>query len=359
VAAESGSGGVVKAVRWHRRGEVRVEDVPMPKPAPDEVRVRVEWCGICGTDLEEYRHGPVTIPIEPHPARGTRAPIILGHEVVGIVDQPAADGTGPAVGARVVPDVVIGCGGCWWCLRHEEGLCPRLAVRGQTEDGGLAEFMVARASTCVVVPESLPSEEAALTEPAAVAVRALRKIGGVFAKRIAVVGAGTVGQLVIRTASALGACVEVVVDPVLERRQRAIDAGVRAVADGAEARAAAASVPLAGYDAVVECSGARGALALAVELARRGGTVVAVGIRSGREEIDAVDVVLSEKRIVGSAAHLWDDDCAVALGLMASGRVRVGDLISDRVPLNDAVEHGFAVLEAGRPGAMKVLVQCG
>lgn len=342
----------MKAARWHARGDVRVEDVPDPTPAADELVMRVLWCGICGTDLEEFREGPITIPVDrPHPRRGTRAPITLGHEVVGRVAVAAADGSGPPVGALVVPDVVIGCGECRWCLRHEEGLCAELAVRGQTEDGGLAMFMAARARTCLAVPEGVAAVEAALVEPASVAVRALAKAGSVAGATVAVVGGGTIGQLVARVAAAFGAARVTVVDPVAARRELA-------VRHGASARHPDDVADLLGAaDIAVEASGAPSALPLAVRLTRRGGSTVALGIAPEPVELDRIDLVLGEKHLVGSAAHLWDDDGAVALDLIASGRLPVADLVSHRVPLDDVLD-AIALLESRDAAVLKVLVDC-
>ncbi|MFE4949579.1 alcohol dehydrogenase catalytic domain-containing protein [Leifsonia sp. NPDC056665] len=342
----------MKAARWHARGDVRVEEVPDPVPAPDELILRVEWCGICGTDLEEYREGPITIPVDrPHPRRGSRAPITLGHEVVGRVAVAAADGSGPPIGALVVPDVVIGCGECWWCLRHQEGLCVELAVRGQTEDGGLATFMAARARTCLVVPDGVTAAEAALVEPASVAVRALAKAGSVAGASVAVVGGGTIGQLVARVAAAVGAAHVIVVDPVAERLDLARRHGAAALrpdeVDGVYGT----------VDVAVEASGAASALPLAVRLTRRGGITVALGIAPKPVALDRIDLVLGEKHLVGSAAHLWDDDSSVALDLIASGRLRVADLVSHRVPLDDVLD-AIELLDNRDPAVLKVLVDC-
>lgn len=346
----------MKAARWHGVGDVRIEDVDVPVSEAQEALLEVLWCGICGTDLEEYRDGPITIPTTPHPTRGSSAPITLGHEVVGRVVIAAADGSGPGAGAVVVPDVVLGCGKCRWCLRHEEGLCPYLAVRGQTEDGGLAQFMVANASSLLVVPDGVEPEHAALTEPASVAVRAVHKLGVTLGKRIAVIGVGTVGQLVARVAEASGAVVELAVDTRVSRRERAVAEGARAASD--PVRASELVDAAAGFDAVFECSGADGALALALALTRRGGTVIDLGIRSHPELFDATALVLSEKRLIGSAAHLWDEDAAPALDLIASGRIRVDDLISRRIPLVDVVTGGFDVLADPTSDVLKVLVDC-
>lgn len=350
----------MKALRWHGRGDVRVDDVPVPVPAPHEVLLKVERCGICGSDLEEYRSGPIMIPVAwPHPHRGGAAPIALGHEAVGRVVSAAADGSGPAVGALVVPDVVIGCGRCYWCQRHEEGLCGGLSVRGQTEDGGLAQYMVAKAASCLVVPDHVTADEAALVEPASVAVRAMRKVDSLVGASVAVVGAGTVGQLVVRVATAAGASVDLAIDPSEAKRARTLQSGAAHATHPDEALDVAARQPREGFDVVFECSGARGTLDFSTRLARRGGTVVALGIHPEGESVDAVQLVLGEKRIVGSAAHLWDEDSAVALGLIASGRLEVADLISHRVSLAETVESGFGLLASGQDDVMKVLVDCG
>jgi hypothetical protein len=100
------TGQTMRAARWHNRRDVRIEEVPVPTPRADQVLVEVEWCGICGTDLEEYRDGPVNIPLEEHPLTRHKAPITLGHEIVGKVVEAARDGSGPPEGARVIPDVV-------------------------------------------------------------------------------------------------------------------------------------------------------------------------------------------------------------------------------------------------------------
>ncbi len=349
---------VMKALRWHGPGDLRLDDVPEPVPAADEALVRVLWCGICGSDLDEYRNGPVTTPMQVHPVHVAGEPITLGHEVVGVIAWPAEDGTGPALGEVVVPDVVVGCGKCWWCQRHQEGLCESLIVRGQTEDGGLAGFMVATASSCLIVPAEVEPMHAALVEPLSVAVRALRKLAPIDGTRIAIIGAGTVGQLVLRAALALGAIVDLVVDPVAERR-------ASAVANGALNSVTPDSFETSDFltlgsriDAVVECSGARDALALAVRLARRGGRVVAVGLRSTDVGLPLTELVLGERQILGSAAHLWDLDGRPSLDLLKTRRVDVSDLISHVIPLERAIQDGFELLEREPDAVKKVLVDC-
>jgi 2-desacetyl-2-hydroxyethyl bacteriochlorophyllide A dehydrogenase len=323
----------------------------VPQPGPDRALVRVLWCGLCGSDLEEYAEGPVVLPTSPHPTTGRAVPLVLGHEMVGVVERAAASGVGPPAGTLVVPDVVTGCGRCWWCQRHEEGLCPDVAVLGQQDDGGLAEFVAARADRLIAVPAHVPAQDAALAEPIAVAVRAARAAGPLLGQGVLVIGGGTVGQLVARVVRAAGASPVVVVDPVPSRRALA----ERAVAPGEPVDAL---FPARGVDIVVEASGAPGQAANAVALARRGGRVVLLGVQPRPEEIDVLDIVLHEKTVRGSAAHMYDDDVEVGVRMLAEGTLSVDGLVTHRIPLASVVEEGFERLRSRDPDALKVLVDC-
>jgi (R,R)-butanediol dehydrogenase / meso-butanediol dehydrogenase / diacetyl reductase len=346
----------VRAAVWHAAGDLRVADVPVPEPAPDQALVRVLWCGLCGSDLEEYTEGPVVLPTRPHPTTGRMVPLVLGHEIVGVVERAAASGVGPPAGTLVVPDVVTGCGRCWWCQRHEEGLCPDLAVLGQHTDGGLAELVAARADRLVVVPSHVPAHHAALAEPIAVAVRAARAAGPLLGQGVLVIGGGTVGQLVTRVARAAGAGPVVVVDPVESRRALAARGGATAAVTPEDP--VGAQFPPRGIDIVVEASGAPGQAARAVALARRGGRIVLLGVQPRPEEIDVLDIVLHEKTVRGSAAHMYDDDVEVGVGMLADGTLSVDGLVTHRIPLADVVEEGFERLRRRDPDALKVLVDC-
>ena len=329
----------MRAARWYAARDVRVEDVPVPVPGPGEVLVRVERAGICGTDLEEYLDGPVAIP------PGV-APLTLGHELVGTVVGTTE---------RVIPDVVLGCGRCWWCARHEETLCPDLVVPGLQADGGLAEYLVVPAHTCVPVPAHVELDVAAFAEPVSVAVRALAKAGNLVGTVVAILGAGVIGQLVAQVALAGGAVAVVAVDPVADRRALAERWGARACAPAAAPATVGSCSDGRGADVVVECSGVPGALATSVELSRPGGTIVLVGFHADTEPVPLLPVVLGERRLLGTAAHLWDRDVASAVALLARGTVDVAPLLSAVVPLADVVAGGFDRLRTDRT-TFKILI---
>lgn len=356
----SRSKGTMRAARWHGRRDVRVDEVPIPIPEPHQALVKVEWCGICGTDLEEYESGPVNIPVEEaHSLTGQKAPIALGHEIVGTVVEPARDGSGPLEGTRVVPDVVLGCGVCWWCERHQEGLCARHAVVGLHADGGLADYVASTAATCVPVPPDLGADVAALAEPTSVAVRAMRKVSYPIGSNLLVVGTGTIGLLLVQVARTSGARTIVVADTDPKRRELALSMGadLAPAPDELEELLPEATGGI-GPDVVFECSGAPGLAGQAIRLVRRGGTVVLVGFHGEEEPFDLLDTVLGEKRIVGSAAHLWDEDVASAVDMLSRGQVDGEPLLTTRVSL-ERIEEGFATLEDSVAGALKVLVTPG
>ncbi|NBE93377.1 zinc-binding dehydrogenase [Nonomuraea sp. KC401] len=326
------------ALRWHGRGDVRLDRVPVPEPGRGQILVEVERTGICGTDLDEYVRGPLDV---------AGPPVTLGHEVVGTV----AAGGDLEPGTRVVPDVVLGCGECWWCRRHEPGLCPRLKVRGLQTDGGLARYMLAETATAVPVPEHVPAETAAFAEPLSVAVRALRKAGDLAGRTVAVVGAGTIGLLVTALATARGALCVVAVEPAAARRALAARYGAVPVSPGEAAQA----VGDRGADVTVECSGADAAVWSAVELTRPGGTVVLVGTGATAIALPVRSLVLEEKRVLGSAAHVWDVDVTGAVALLAAGVVDPAPLLTAVVPLTDAVDGGFERLRRD-PATMKIQI---
>ena len=338
----------MRAARWYAAGRIQLEELPEPVPSPDQALIAVAWVGLCGSDAEEFHHGPVV----------TRPPVTLGHEIVGIVERPAADGSGPPVGTPVVVDVVTGCGHCWWCQRHDEGLCPDLVITGFDVDGGLAEYVVARADRLVPVPESLDLRHAVLAEPLAVAVRAVRKAGPLEGCAACIVGGGTIGMLTAQVIRCFGAAQVVVLEPSQHRRALIEGWGVHtAWADNADDRRAALDpwLPDRGPDVVVECSGRPGMPAEALRLARPGGLALLLGVTLVDEPVDTLDLVLREKTVRGSAAHMYDDDVAVAVDLLGTGAVDVSALVTHTFPLAE-IDRAFGLLTGTGEQAIKILV---
>ena len=350
----------MQAARWHGRGDVRVDEVARPRPGPGEVRLRVAWCGICGTDVEEYLAGPTIIPTDvPNSLTGRTAPITLGHEFAGTVDALGEGVANVQIGERVVPEVVLFCGACFFCRRHEYALCVKWAALGLMADGGLAEFAVVPAATLARLPDNLSDEEGALVEPTEVAVRAVRKSELQLGETVAVVGGGTIGLLVLQVARAAGANAVYVFEPRASRRNLAIELGAAASFDPAQSGATARLKDACGGvgpDVVFECAGAPDTADVAVHAARKGGRIVLVGIHPERVQLSTLEIVLGEKRLVGSVQHHYDEDLPQAVRLLAEDRVRVQSLITRRVPLARVVEDGLRALAEDPGRHLKIIV---
>ncbi len=341
----------MKALRWHGASDVRLDDVP-PPPAPGagQVQLRVSACGICGTDVEEWREGPMLIPVgTPHALTGAQAPLTLGHEVAGEV-VATGPGTGLEVGTEVAVDGLITCGECRECRRGRPNLCPRLGLIGLMADGGLAPLVNVPAAACVVVPTAMAPDTVAMAEPLSVAVRALRRARLEPGDRVAVFGGGAVGLLAVQAARAMGAGQVTLIEPLAERR--ALGAGLGA--DETTAPGELADVE-GDWDVALECSGVPSAVEAAVAGVRRAGRVALVGISSGRPALDVWGVVAAEKEIMGSFSHVREQDFAGALGMLAAGVVSTEGLVT-RVPLARSLDDGLLALAAHPERAIKIII---
>ncbi|MBO3748814.1 alcohol dehydrogenase catalytic domain-containing protein [Streptosporangiaceae bacterium NEAU-GS5] len=321
----------MRALRWHARGDVRLEDVPKPAaPGAGEVLLRVLLCGVCGTDLEEYRHGPITIPAgAPHPLSGRQAPLIMGHEVVAEVAATGPGVLGLGVGDRVVPDGLLTCGDCEGCRRGARLHCARSAFIGLHRDGGLAEFMTVPAAMCVPVPAGVPDRLAVLTEPLAVSVRAVRRAAPAASGRVLVIGAGTIGQCVLQLTLGSGARVSLL-DPDEGRVAATLPhaPGVTAGADGL-------------YDLVIDCAGSESSLVTALRSVVPGGRVALVGAAPYAPSFSPHDLLVREITLVTTFSHDIDEDTRPAVALLAEGTLRLDHVVTDVLPLGEVVDRVF------------------
>jgi (R,R)-butanediol dehydrogenase/meso-butanediol dehydrogenase/diacetyl reductase len=348
----------VKALRWHARRDVRLDDVAEPTAARGEVLVRVAACGICGSDLHEYLDGPVYIPREPHPLTGVAPPVTLGHEFCGRIETVGPDVAGFHEGDRVTVNPCLLCRVCPWCRRGQSNLCARLATLGLSRDGGFASLVSVPAYGCHVLPAAVDDRAGAFVEPLAVAVHAARRARVVGGERAAIVGGGPVGLLLLQVLRARGLPWIAVVEPREERRRLARDLGAAVVLDPAASDPARALAELTGEqraDLAFECVGSEAAFATAVRLAGKGGRVVLVGLVPAPVPVNLLALLAHEKEIVGSSAYT--DEFPAAVGLLAEGRVRVDGLVTGEVALEEALPRGLMPLLDRDAGHVKVLVR--
>jgi (R,R)-butanediol dehydrogenase / meso-butanediol dehydrogenase / diacetyl reductase len=345
----------MKALRLHAARDVRLDDVPEPVPGPGQVQVAVHWCGICGSDLGRYEHGPRTR--EPHPLTGESLPIILGHEFAGEVVQAAPDVTDLAVGDRVAVEPILNCGECAHCLAGRYNLCARRGYLGLSGlSGGLSELAVVAAGRAHRLPPHVPTDVGALVEPMAVAWHALG-LTAVAGRSVVIAGGGPIGLSALLAARAMGARHVGLLELSAVRRDGARALGATAVVDpGAEDPAAIlAALDLPdGADVTVDAAGNPHSLRACVECTRAGGTLLAVGLWHEEPAVDMQRVVGRELSIVGSAAYTRADYARV-IDFVAQEPRLAERLITARLALADTVERGFEAL-TGPQGAAQIKI---
>jgi L-idonate 5-dehydrogenase len=325
-----------RALRVHGPGDLRLEEVRAPDTGDHEALVKIGYGGICGSDLHYARDGAVGPFV-------LRDPMVLGHEVVGTVARAASDGSGPAEGQAVAVHPATSCGTCRWCLGGESRLCPQARYLGSAAqrphtDGGFTDLLSVATHRLVPIPDGLTLRRAALAEPTSIAWHAVSRgalIGpGIDGADVVVIGAGPIGLLVAAVSRYRGAGMTTVVDlyryPLEVGTRVGVDRAIAAdqLRDGGD--------ELEG-DVVFECSGTPAGLRTALRSARRGGTVVQVGIPpAGEQPVEAALIVGRELTVLGSLR--MDTELEAAVAFLADREVKVDPLISHVLPADQAVD---------------------
>jgi len=356
----------VRALRWHSRENVKVDDIPVPIPGPDEVLIKVMFSGICGSEVHEYFSGPLYIPLEPHPLTGTCAPQTLGHEFGGRIAKIGSEVKGLAEGALVAVNPALSCGKCKPCLRNRPNMCEKLAVYGLIGDGGHAEFAVVKAANCVPVPPDVPPEYIAFGEPAAVSFHAVNQAQIQPGSTVVVLGGGPIGQLVTQYAKLAGAGKVFVTEIAANRIDVAEKIGAAdKVFNPVEvdiSEAIMSETDGQGADYAIECCGGSktGMLAdtaaQAIELTRWEGTTVIVGGFAESTDFNFNNIVMMQRKVIGS--WTWDgrEEYTKAVQMFIEEKVKVLPLITRKVRIENAVEDGILALRFHKDEQVKVLV---
>jgi (R,R)-butanediol dehydrogenase / meso-butanediol dehydrogenase / diacetyl reductase len=344
----------MRAARWHGPRDVRVEEVPeLGIKHPDDVLVEVDLAMICASDFAEWRDGPHVIPVKrPHPLTGMTAPVTLGHEYVGRVSAMGSGVRGVAAGDRVCGDACLRCNQCYWCRRGEYNICEKGASVGLHADGAFAASLVVPDYTLVPVPAEVPDENAAVIEPLAVGLHALRQTRTAPGDTVVVIGFGMIGAACTLLAKAVGAAQVIVIELSRQRARLAAQLGADLVS-GTEPdlrKSVRARTGGRGADVVLECTGRQDVIGSAVELSRRGGRIGLCGIPHEPSTLRTDRIVYFEREIIGCLGYRFDHDTVI--GLLVSGSLnRIKSIFADPVDLADIVSGGFErmALDPGVP----------
>jgi 2-desacetyl-2-hydroxyethyl bacteriochlorophyllide A dehydrogenase len=325
-----------------------VSRVDVPIPVAGEALVQMTAAGVCGSDTHALhgRHPFIHLPYAP------------GHEVIGTVTGVGDGVTEVGIGQRVVVEPTLPCWTCKQCRAGRENLCENLKFFGCAyPQGGMADFFTIPANRLHLVPDELDDRQAILIEPLSTPVHAVRLAGPLEGKAVAILGAGTIGLMVLVTALSHGAARVVVTDVLESKRQRALDLGASAVVDAGRPDGAAAVREALGEsaDVVFDCVSVQQTVDQAIAIALKAGTVVIVGVPAADVSIPLALIQDQQVRIQGSATYL-PEDYAESISLILGGKVRPQDFITGSYSLDDVAE-AFAASVSGEH--IKVIVTAG
>jgi 2-desacetyl-2-hydroxyethyl bacteriochlorophyllide A dehydrogenase len=328
-------------------GTFELREVPIPDVGPDDVLIRIDRCGICGTDIHIFNG---------HYA-ADRLPLIPGHELAGTITAAGSKVDWLNPGDRAVVDINLGCGRCYYCRRSEILNCPHMGQLGITQDGAFAEFVSVPARLVIPAPADMPTEVLALTEPVACVVRAARKAHAAFARSVAIIGAGPIGNLHVQMQRVIGTAPILVLEASAPRAELARQAGADVVVtDPAEFRAAILEhTEGRGVDIAIESVGKAALYAMAFEIIRPGGHVAAFGLTGPEDNLPLpiLETILREKSIKGSVAGMGED-MHDALALLRYARFRTEAFTKKAYPLAE-IQRAFEQLTQD-PTALKVQI---
>ena len=315
----------MKALMIEGPGRAIVREAAKPEPGPGEIVVRVMRCGVCGTDFHIF-HGTFLSPY----------PLIPGHEFAGVVDSTGAGVDDLAPGERVACDPTLYCGACEYCLSGRANHCLHWGATGDSTDGAMAEYVKVPRANAFRLPDALSFAEGAFIEPIACVVHGMEQLRLRPGRRVLLFGAGSMGQLLIQALAHAGASELAVVDIAEAKLAAALASGATRVYPGAGAAADLADRRgHAGFDAVVDATGAPGVIEAALQYLAPAGTYLQFGVApvSARVPLSPFDLYHMDWKLVGSMAV--NRTFRPALEWLAAGRFRVKPLISRVLRLED------------------------
>jgi (R,R)-butanediol dehydrogenase/meso-butanediol dehydrogenase/diacetyl reductase len=347
----------MRAAVFHGRGDLRLESVPEPEPGPGDVKLRVQYNGICGSDLHEIYDGPITTRTTPHPLTGVKNPVILGHELSGEVVACGEGVSDLSAGDLVTVEPFETCGQCRWCVAGQYNHCPILALHGYNrKGGGLADYTVVRRSMAHRLPRGMNAKQGALVEPLAIAWHTANRCGLEAGQTAAVHGAGPIGIGVYMTLKARG--VEVImVDPSPVRRAMLTRLGARTVLNPNECDPIAAIRDLTagrGAHASVDAAGVPASFNAMLHGTRVDGTAVVVAIHHHPVVIPPFDLLMPEIYITGVAMSVGAFPSVI--DAMQRGDYPLQGWV-ETIPFENLVDKGLDRLR--RQEGLKILVEMG
>ncbi len=327
--------------------EIEFREAPVPKAAPGQAVLRIHRIGVCGSDIHVY-HGK-------HPF--TSYPVTQGHEVSGEIVELGEGVSGLQLGQRVTVEPQVVCGQCYPCRHGKYNLCENLKVMGFQTTGTASEYFAVDVSKITPLPEGMDFDLGAMLEPLAVAVHAVGRMGSVKGMKVAVLGAGPIGNLVAQTAKGQGADSVLITDVSDVRLEKARQCGVEYTVNTKNKDFGEAMVECFGpdkADVIYDCAGNDITMGQAIRYARKGSTIILVAVYAGMANVDLA--VLNDHELDLNTTMMYrHEDYLEAIRLVQEGRVALRPLISSHFAFRDYLE-AYRHIDANRETTMKVLI---
>lgn len=328
-------------------GKIEFTQIEKPVIQADQVLIHVQRIGVCGSDIHVY-HG-----LHPY----TSYPVVQGHEVSGVIAEVGTAVDGFTVGDMVVFMPQVTCGECYPCRHGMLHICDHLKVMGFQTGGAAQEYFPVKAEMVLKMPENISLDQAAMVEPISVAVHALARAGDVRGKKVVVLGAGTIGNLVGQVAQALGAVGVLISDVSAYKLEKAQACGLAHTVNTQTDDLGTAILQTFGADKadlILECVGAQATISQAVASARKGSTIVVVGVFGKKPEVDLGLVQDRELSLLGTLMY-QKCDYEQAIALIAQGKMRLDPMITHRFPFAQYLQ-AYETIESSAGKYMKVMI---
>ncbi|WP_455436197.1 zinc-dependent alcohol dehydrogenase family protein [Hungatella hathewayi] len=330
-------------------GHFEVRDVPIPETGAHDVLIRVTACGICGTDVHIYHGDKGSADVCP--------PVILGHELAGVVEKVGEAVTNVKPGDHVTVDPNIYCGNCHYCQIGKKQLCENLFAIGVNRNGGFAEYCMVPETQCFILNDRIPLRYGAMTEPLACCLHGIDRAGIKQGDTVCIIGGGAIGLIMVQLARLAGATKVVLSEPVVLRQQVGLELGADAVIDPVHEKITQRLQEISGMpgaDVVIECVGTPVAVGQAFQAAKRGATLLIFSVPQAGSVYDLhlEEIYQKELTIIGSMIN--PDTHGRAAAMINSGIIQFDSIITHSFPV-DQVEE--AVLMQMKNESIKVIVE--
>jgi L-iditol 2-dehydrogenase len=328
-------------------GKIEFRQIPLPQLQPDEVLIQVKRIGVCGSDIHVF-HGL-------HPF--TSYPVVQGHEVSGVIAEVGQQVEGLTKADKVVFMPQVTCGACYPCQHGMYHICDNLKVMGFQTNGAAQEYFPVRADMVLKLPETVSLDHAALVEPVSVAVHALSRFGDVAGLNVLVLGAGTIGNLVAQVAVASGAKKVVITDISAYKLEKARQCGLEFVVNPEQENLDQVIQNTFGpdkADLILECVGVQDTITQAITSARKGSTIIVVGVFGKKPLVDLGLVQDRELSLVGTLMY-QKKDYEGTIELVAGGKLHLDQMITHRFAFEDYL-CAYEAIESSGGRYMKVMI---